>query len=64
VDTTKPLKLLNTYKDIVWISMPLLRKIALIGELAIIFQFGYGKGPKKRPWGYLSGALSKLPLNT
>jgi len=44
--------------------MPLLRKIALIGGLAIIFQFGYGKGPKKRLWEYLSGALSKLPLNT
>ncbi|MFZ0012086.1 MAG: hypothetical protein WAL97_09340 [Halobacteriota archaeon] len=44
--------------------MPLLRRIALIGGLAIIFQFGYGKGPKKRLWEYLSEALPKLPLKT
>jgi hypothetical protein len=54
----------STYKDLVWTSMPLLRKIALIGGLAIIFQFGYGKGPKKRLREYLSNALSKLPLNS
>lgn len=44
--------------------MPLLRKIALICGLAIIFQFGYGKWPKKRLREYLSNALSKLSLNT
>jgi hypothetical protein len=44
--------------------MPLLRKIALISGLAIIIQFGYCKGPKKRLREYLSKALAKLPLNT
>ena len=55
---------LNTYKDIVWTSMPLLRKIALIGGLAVIVQFGYGKGPKKRLQEYLSKAVAKLTFNT
>jgi len=52
------------YKDIVWTSMPLLRKIALISGLAVIIQFGYCKGPKKRLREYLIEALAKLPLNT
>lgn len=63
-DKTNAFLYLNTYKDIVWTSMPLLRKIALISGLAIIIQFGYCKGPKKRLQEYLGEALAKLPLNT
>jgi predicted transglutaminase-like cysteine proteinase len=55
---------LNTYKDIVWTSMPLLRKIALIGGLAIIIQFGYFAGPKKRLHTYLKETSAKLLYHT
>jgi len=44
--------------------MPLLRKIMLVGGLAIILQFGHLEGPKKRLQEYLGEALAKLPLNT
>ncbi|HYC20924.1 MAG TPA: hypothetical protein VEF35_10050 [Candidatus Bathyarchaeia archaeon] len=44
--------------------MPLLRKIALISGRAVIIQFGYCKGPKKRVREYLLEALAKLALNT
>jgi hypothetical protein len=47
---TNALLYLNTYKDIVWTSMPLLRKIALIAGLVLIVQFGHFKASKKR-WG-------------
>jgi hypothetical protein len=42
--------------------MPLLRKIMLVGGLAIILQFGHFEGPKKRLQRYLKELLSKLPL--
>lgn len=57
---TNALLYLNTYKDIVWTSMPLLRKIALVGGLAIIFQFGHFEGPKKRIQAFLTALFSKL----
>jgi hypothetical protein len=41
--------------------MPLLRKIAFVGGLAIILQFGHFEGPKKRLQEYLKELLSKLP---
>jgi hypothetical protein len=47
---TNALHYLNTYKDILWTSMPLLRKIALIAGLVLIVQFGHFKASKKR-WG-------------
>ena len=59
---TNALLYLNTYKDIAWTSMPMLRKIMLVGGLAIILQFGHFEGPKKRLQGYLKELLSKLPL--
>jgi hypothetical protein len=63
-DKTNAFLYLNTYEDIMWTSMPLLRKISLISGLAIIIQFDYCKGPKKRLQQYLGEALAKLPLNT
>jgi hypothetical protein len=57
---TNALLYLNTYKDIVWMSMPLLRKIALVGGLVIILQSGHFGGPKKRLKEYLTGLYSKL----
>jgi hypothetical protein len=45
---TNALLYLNAYKDVVWTSMPLLRKIALIAGLVLIVQFGHLKGSKKR----------------
>ena len=59
---TNALLYLTTYKDIVWTSMPLLRKIMLVGGLAIILQFGHFEGPKKRLQGYLKELSSKLPV--
>jgi hypothetical protein len=59
---TNALLYLNTYKDIVWTSMPLLRKIMLVGGLAIILQFGYFEGAKRRLQAYLKELLSKLPV--
>ena len=59
---TNALLYLNTYKDIVWTSMPLLRKIMLVGGLAIILQFGHLEGPKKRLQAYLKELFSKLPV--
>jgi Transglutaminase-like superfamily len=53
---TNTLLYLNTYKDIVWTSMPLLRKIALIAGLALIVQFGHFKASKKR-WRDYVGTL-------
>ena len=61
---TNALLYLNTYKDIVWTSMPLLRKILLVSGLAIILQFGHFEGPKKRLQAYLKELLSKLPVLT
>ena len=58
---TNALLYLSTYKDITWTSMPLLRKIAFVGGLAIILQFGHFEGPKKRLQEYLKELLSKLP---
>jgi hypothetical protein len=45
---TNALLYLNAYKDVVWTSIPLLRKIALIAGLVLIVQFGHLKGSKKR----------------
>lgn len=61
-DKTNAFLYLNMCNDIVWTSMPLLRKIALISGLAVIIQFGYCKGPKKRLREYLLEALAKRPL--
>lgn len=60
-DKTNAFLYLNMYKDIVWTSMPLLRKIALISGLAVIIQFDYCKGPKKRLREYLLEALARPP---
>ena len=56
-DQTNVLLSLNIYKDLVWTSMPLLRKIALITGLALIIQFGHFKGFKKRWRDYMIGLL-------
>ena len=53
---TNALLYLNAYEDVVWTSMPLFRKIALIGGLALIAQFGHFKGSKKR-WQLYVGSL-------
>jgi hypothetical protein len=45
---------LNVYKDLVWTSMPLLRKIALIAGLGVIIQLGHFQAFKKRWRDYLS----------
>ena len=57
---TNALLYLNTYKGIVWTSMPLMRKIMLIGGLAIILQFGHLEGQKKRLQAYLKALWSRL----
>jgi hypothetical protein len=54
---TNALLYLNTYKDIVWTSMPLLRKIALIAGLVLIVQFGHFKASKKRWREYMVSLL-------
>jgi hypothetical protein len=54
---TNALLYLNAYEDVVWTSMPLFRKIALIGGLVLIAQFGHFKGSKKRWRVYMGGLL-------
>ena len=58
-DKTDAFLYLNTYKDIVWTSMPLLRKIVLIGGLAFIIQLGHFRGPKNRLRRYFRDASAK-----
>lgn len=54
---TNALLYLNAYKNVVWTSMPLLRKIALIAGLVLIVQLGHLKGSKKRWRDYVSHLL-------
>jgi hypothetical protein len=56
---TNALVYLNTYKDVVWTSMPLLRKLALVAGLVLIVQSGHFKGAKKQWRDYVS-SLSVL----
>lgn len=49
-EKTAVLLYLNTYKNVFWTSMPLMRKILLISGLLMITQYGRFQGTKRRCW--------------
>jgi hypothetical protein len=56
-DQTNVLLYFNAYKDLIWTSMPLFRKVMLVTGLVLIIQFGHLQGGKKRLRDFVSGLL-------